>query len=777
MNTKAVKSFGLALMLAAGVLAVLLALGTFSPQKVAGQASGIDATVQPSTAAGGAATPLRVNFAAGSDGIISGQTITVTLASFGVPVSIDAANVAIRAGDATGRPTSVETDPKKGTISFDLGNDTDGVPMDIAAGSEIALNSITFAKAAGITAPTASGVYDVTVDAGGGTASTSGGTRFTVNRSAGTDESPIISPADGDRDTVITVSGTGFGDGTVSIYVLDAATTDPESATIADIDPIATAKVSGGAFTKDIEITVGDGDNEFQNGSDNFVHVIDPRTQTSASDIDDPSTEVNGTVVSQAFTLTGKVTITDGTTLVLGVTDVEVALEDAATTVGIEEVTIDGVAVPFGGAESTKDTRTPTGVGGETVTTDGDGAVTLKFDVPNTLDANDEGKLSLNTGTGDDATVRGSTAVVVKAIDLAINPAEAVQGNTVSLSGSGFGSGVVAELSVGGEDVDIAEDTKSVAGSYLFTFEVPDADHGEEVEVKLTQDDGKVGTGTIIIKKPTIEVSPPEGRVGTTIVVTGTGFPANDQVIITYGGPSEATTASVAHVVDRQLTDAAGDFNASFNVPANAGTSSTGNIVQAFRPALDPNVDRESNEAKHNVPGPTVTIEPKKGQAGETVTVTGLYHRSNASVEVHIGTDKVSADGARADAGGDFVVEAAIPDNQGQFPVLKLEVDGEIPAGGTAIIEVLPAPEVEPTRDVATEFADLIEAGVLDSVFRYNDDKSWSGYSPAAPAEANDLDTVNSGDFLWIKVSADGESYGGKDLTTTPNPWTLVAAP
>ena len=41
MNTKAVKSFGLALMLAAGVLAVLLALGTFSPQKAGAQATEI----------------------------------------------------------------------------------------------------------------------------------------------------------------------------------------------------------------------------------------------------------------------------------------------------------------------------------------------------------------------------------------------------------------------------------------------------------------------------------------------------------------------------------------------------------------------------------------------------------------------------------------------------------------------------------------------------------------------------------------------------------------
>ena len=48
MNTKAVKSFGLALMLAAGVLAVLLALGTFSPQKAAAQVTG---TAQPSALA------------------------------------------------------------------------------------------------------------------------------------------------------------------------------------------------------------------------------------------------------------------------------------------------------------------------------------------------------------------------------------------------------------------------------------------------------------------------------------------------------------------------------------------------------------------------------------------------------------------------------------------------------------------------------------------------------------------------------------------------------
>ena len=39
MNTKVVKSFGLALIVAVGVLALLLATGTFSPQKAGAQAT------------------------------------------------------------------------------------------------------------------------------------------------------------------------------------------------------------------------------------------------------------------------------------------------------------------------------------------------------------------------------------------------------------------------------------------------------------------------------------------------------------------------------------------------------------------------------------------------------------------------------------------------------------------------------------------------------------------------------------------------------------------
>ena len=92
MNTKAVKSFGLALMLAAGVLAVLLALGTFSPQKAAATDRWLRrdaAAINPSAAAPRVrGISVRVNF--GSCGPPRSYDRTTTLAdrtspNFGVP--------------------------------------------------------------------------------------------------------------------------------------------------------------------------------------------------------------------------------------------------------------------------------------------------------------------------------------------------------------------------------------------------------------------------------------------------------------------------------------------------------------------------------------------------------------------------------------------------------------------------------------------------------------------------------------------------------------------
>ena len=77
--------------------------------------------------------------------------------------------------------------------------------------------------------------------------------------------------------------------------------------------------------------------------------------------------------------------------------------------------------------------------------------------------------------------------------------------------------------------------------SYAFIFTVPDLPAGEAT-FKLTDDGGRVGEGKLTISAPHHRsIEPDNGRKGSTVIVTGTGFPANDQVVVTT---AEAQTLS-----------------------------------------------------------------------------------------------------------------------------------------------------------------------------------------------------------------------------------------
>ena len=338
MNTKAVKSFGLALMLAAGVLAVLLALGTFSPQKAAAQSAGTT-EVSPTTLSAGAPSFFRVTYDV-TGSIFGGEEIVVTLDSFGLPDTIDAALINIRTGAGEtlqqGTPAGVDIDTKEGTVTLQLPTDLEISGTD---------NTITFLRAAGISAPLVAGAYDVNVTYGSATTQATAAA-FTVSRSVS------IDPKAGDSGTEITVTGAGFTKGDVNIYVTrTTGTIDPGNQ---PADTIAEATASGGAFTATIvvEDNLGTDDDEIQFGA-NLIQAVDA-AGTSAN----AATHVS----SATFTLTGKVTLTS-TNLVKGDKDIVVNLEQGPPSVGTTAVCVTGITIgeesaEFDGASSV-DLNTP----------------------------------------------------------------------------------------------------------------------------------------------------------------------------------------------------------------------------------------------------------------------------------------------------------------------------------------------------------------------------------------------------------------------------------
>ena len=78
--------------------------------------------------------------------------------------------------------------------------------------------------------------------------------------------------------------------------------------------------------------------------------------------------------------------------------------------------------------------------------------------------------------------------------------------------------------------------------------------------VEVTDSSGRVGTAKITVPKATITLDPAEGLVGSTMTVSGTGFPANDLVLIQYAG----TTISTAN------TTPTGEFTKDVTIPSSA---------------------------------------------------------------------------------------------------------------------------------------------------------------------------------------------------------------
>jgi hypothetical protein len=756
MNTKAVKSFGLALMLAAGVLAVLLALGTFSPQKVAAQnVTDTSISINPTTANAGDATPITVGFQVSGGAITSGQEVKIGLPGFSVPGTIDPSSVSIRGGGGAGNPAKISV--TKTTITLEVGDDSGGVPMFIAGTtSDPAQVYVTFTRAAGISAGTVAGQYKVSVN------DVDDVQDFNIKPSVS------VSHKAGSKSTELVVSGSSFPAGVVGIRVVD---NDPGSGGFEGI------AIKGGSFEYEIEIKVGEGANQFAFG-DNNIWVDHDGTGAGADGAD---TTLNEDVQASALEFNLSATVETAETLILGGRGVAVTLSEGgvnpdggpneASAMIITEVTIGDVVV-FGGAGVT----VPVPVADADAAPSADpptaaqtaGKVVINIDVGSDVATGADQALVVTGSIGGTAgQTLGSTTVEVTALELTLNPDSVVQGNTVSLTGRGFGDDEeIMELRITPNHEDLATYFKVVAsaaktpsisgGRYVFSFSVPDLPGGDAT-VELMQSDGKIGRGQLTIKTPTIEIDPASSRKGTEVLVTGTGFPGNDPAYIEYNGGS----AGAANA------DGGGNWSHVIIVPDDAFGDE--NEVIAFRPAIgdaeiagaaNPNykATRPAKKVLHAVPGATTVVDKTEGESGDTITVTGEAHTPYTPYAVSIGGVPVGS--GTADPDGNFTAEVTIPVfRPGSFTTL-IVATGTGTAAATALSESVkiasgpPAPE---TRDVDVVFADLIEAGVLGNVFRYNNaDKSWQGYNPAAP-DLSDLEEVNVFDSLWVEVSEDTE--------------------
>ena len=699
------------------------------------------------------------------------EEVVIDMGKFGLPATIDEADVSLRGLNAadliaeTGRgtPASVSISGSKVTITVDdMDQRVDSVGATAAAGFQ-GLSPhfrVIFSTGAGVTIPAIASDYAVKIVQV--TNTEAGDTKYDADNGGVASnaitvaESLSIKPDKGSTGTEVTVTGKGFGNDITSLFIDkdrridDDPNTDVNESEGPDSKPqngtpdsdeyeIATnIDVVNGAFTHTFTI-----DSNFSDVS--YINVLKTngdsyRTGAHDEDADPPN-------VYPTFTVTGSMSLST----------------DSAQPG--EEITVSLAGFSAGSASATigsKTLFTP-------VTTTGE-SQDIPAEIPTGLTVGKhQVKVTVVVAGEDDET--GTADITIGGLPLTVDPDTAVPGQEITIRGSGFTGGEkLATVMVGGKPVseqangqDIEDLIINNGGTFVLSVDIPKdvTSEGSNVVVEVVESgNGRSGVTKMAIPEPTLTLNPTEGRMDTSVVASGTGFGAGENVSIIYTAGDEDSTTSVT-------ADSRGNWTKAFTVPLFAGVGGENMVTAKGSSAADKSVSTE-----HMTPGASIEVSPESGRPGTTVTITGIDFQAYSSVtSVTIGGLTIPSSGVNTDEDGNFTMTGLLPGLAVGTHSLVVEVGSGTSVNRDSVVFTVSeaGPATLPSADA---FADLISADNLIVVWYFdNDTKGWSFYDPRPEvAAAVDLTMVTSGDNVWIQITAD-QMFQGDDLKAG---WNLV---
>ncbi len=803
MKTKIGMSFGLAMMLAVGVFATLLALGTFTPSEVQAKVSPVSdvnfsdvqvypnvggpdgdlPTVDVSPDEPGAVSRHTIIFTTPNDLVGGADTITIQFEDdVGVPKVLDPSTITIiashgtnRAGPVTGTmvayPISVTTekvgvpaDETEITLLLpDMSTGEDGSQGILGdAGEGWSSVTVVINQTAGLTNPT-EGTKDYKVKV-----KTTKDDTFVSSEAYNIPRELILSNGSGNRGRTITVTGRGFENGTTATVWLDLERNgilDTETETV-----LGKAIVqSDDTFTVSFVVNVP----PFVRGTENHVRAKDGQQNVDEGD---------GGKTATFFV--------DG---LLKLTPKEVAIGDTVVATIKDWPGPDGQAV---------ETFAVGGVDIPVTFTIANGQADFFFEVPDgvTLGVQEVQLKTFHETDTVDITVLGA--------GLDVAPGVVVPNQTVTLQGRGFtDAGVVtiandgktsSVLTIGGvlieeENFDQGDIvTVDSSGNWVASVVIPINSVTVEpgtYDLKAFDSEGREGVTTITLRGREIQVTPPVSRSGTDITVTGSGYPAVNStspqdisVTVKYSGSGFSPRTVTA------TPDSSGNFSAVIGVPLGAGIPSTNTLTIRYtytdpvgRGLPVPVVDTLS----HRIPGAEISIDPVMGQAGTVVTVMGSGFKGTRQLSnLEIGNvDVRNIPVPATDREGNFETTFVVPQLETGAQSVQAEVGGDT-SGTTAsasftVLKTGASATSGPAsaaQDTGVALASIIDnSDNLVRVFRFNNEtQGWSFFDPRpAFADANDLTTVAGGDILWIRVKL-AQDFNELSLFSG---WNLIVMP
>ena len=750
----------------------------------------------------GKADSLEIEFTAGSAGVGSGGSITISLhEDFTVPGTISPSDVEIDVEfpgfaslPVSPRKVTVDDDDiwedEDDTIELDLGDMSPEVDDSIVGIPAFAMVTVTIAKAAGIVGPTEAGRYNVAVQASGYAdmleyteAKTNDDDQYldedddVVATEAEAEQIPALNfkrlvtlnEEDGGRGDTIVATAKGITDDGTADFWRDAnadGIVDNLEEILCD-DVAVSDNVAECTFdlTEDFAANHGDCPNnaddfvtELASGFSNcnVINVRDGAFDTAAIHGEDDVIELEKSLsLSPAEGNPGdKITIqmrdfpvrTNVASVTIAGADRPACLRIAVLAKPATETTLAVLAVAACGASGATNSRG-----------DADFVITIPTVPP--------GSKKLIVKLDDVGETDDDAIIVIGGASLLASPAEVLPNQSIRLTGSGFTGGAdINTISLGGDNIDVPDDTTADSGgswsaSVIIPITPGTAAGGDRV-LRVTDAVGRSGTTTLSFPERTVSIAPEEGRVGSTVTITGSNYPVsnsdddaaddNDIALKVQYGDDKAEDVEA---------DAAGNWQVSLKVPNKVDIPSTNVVkIQFDTTSSTGAVTTVIDTFKHRVPRAGISLSPTTGVEGSMVTATATGFNRFVSMDLlEVGDTEVTVSpNPSTDRNGDTTFSFQIPGADPGVYNVTVDFDGTTASMGYTVVDASGVVGAV-TSGVETALAPLVDGGTLDRVFYFNNaTKEWQWYiSDPDFASTNNLNEVVSGAPLWVLVTED----------------------
>jgi len=231
------------------------------------------------------------------------------------------------------------------------------------------------------------------------------------------------------------------------------------------------------------------------------------------------------------------------------------------------------------------------------------------------------------------------------------NPSGGAVGTSVTVSGSGFGAGETGiRVTFDGTSV-VSNISATSNGSWTGTFSVPAAISGSHTIDASGNTTAALSVGDISFTvTPSISLGKETGPPGTSIVVTGTGFAANETGInVTYDGSKVGVTV---------IANSKGGWSTSFDIPDSPAGP---HIVDAYGvTTLATNVPDQTFTSSSGI-----SLTDASGSPGSSITISGSgFYPDESGIVVTFDGSKLVTN-IKASPAGSFKTTITVPESPG----------------------------------------------------------------------------------------------------------------